>query len=120
MWAAFQPKHWLVVRVWQSLHDGDQSSGFEPVQSKSTANYSKSIEFSSMSVRNPAHFCGVFVHKPTWGIMPLRSQTYPGALSVAQELDRAVPGPIARTAYDLALAFSLLAGPDVLTRSGVI
>jgi amidase len=67
------------------------------------------------SLRNPAHFCGVYAHKPTWGILPFRSQTYPGAPSVPQELDMASPGPIARSADDLALAVSAVAGPDALT-----
>ena len=22
------------------------------------------------SIRNPAHYCGVFGHKPTWGLLP--------------------------------------------------
>src|SRR5436309_367329 len=30
------------------------------------------------SIRNPAHYCGVFGHKPTWGIVPPRGQALPG------------------------------------------
>ncbi len=64
------------------------------------------------SVRTPAHFCGVYAHKPTWGLIPFRSQTSPGATNVAQELDMAVVGPVARSAEDLALAVTCLAGAD--------
>jgi len=31
------------------------------------------------SLRIPAHFCGVFAHKPTHGIVPLRGIVPPGA-----------------------------------------
>jgi amidase len=63
------------------------------------------------SIRNPAHFCGVYGHKPSWGTVPGRGHIPgpPGALSPP---DLAVIGPLARTADDLALAFDLLAGPS--------
>ena len=47
------------------------------------------------SIRNPAHYCGVYGHKPTWGIVPLRGQSMPGVLSHA---DISVVGPLARGA----------------------
>jgi amidase len=61
------------------------------------------------SIRNPAHFCGVYGHKPSWGIVPGRGHIPgpPGALSPP---DLAVLGPLARTPRDLSLAFGLLAG----------
>ena len=70
------------------------------------------------SLRSPAHFCGVYAHKPTWGILPFRSQNAPGALSVPQEMDMAVGGPVARSAQDLRLLVDVLAGPDEITRDG--
>jgi len=63
------------------------------------------------SIRNPAHYCGVFGHKPSWGLIPQRGHGMPGILS---ETDLAVIGPLARTAQDLKLAFELLCGPDEL------
>ncbi len=61
------------------------------------------------SIRNPAHYCGVFGHKPTWGIISGRGQALPGDLAPT---DIAVVGPLARSAEDLRLAVGLLAGAD--------
>jgi amidase len=61
------------------------------------------------SIRNPAHYCGVFGHKPTWGIVSGRGQKLPGDLA---ESDIAVVGPLARSAGDLKTALDIMAGPD--------
>ena len=61
------------------------------------------------SIRNPAHYCGVFGHKPTWEIVSDRGQALPGDHGPT---DIAVVGPLARSAADLKLAFGLLAGAD--------
>jgi amidase len=67
------------------------------------------------SIRNPAHFCGVFGHKPTWGIIPRHGQSLPGQVA-AVDID--VVGPLARSADDLALALSVMAGPDPIEAAG--
>jgi amidase len=66
------------------------------------------------SLRAPASFCGIFAHKPTYGIVPMRGIAPPGApsLSVPVRVDLAVAGPMARSAGDLALALDVVAGPD--------
>ena len=67
------------------------------------------------SIRNPAHYCGVYGHKPTFGIVPPRGQALPGR--VAQG-DISVVGPMARSAEDLAIALSVMAGADEIDRVG--
>jgi amidase len=67
------------------------------------------------SIRNPAHFCGVFGHKPTWGIVPRRGQALPWQTA---PVDIDVVGPLARSADDLALALSVMAGPDDIEAAG--
>jgi amidase len=62
------------------------------------------------SIRTPAHFCGVYGHKPSWGLVPLRGHI-PGPPGTVSESDLAVVGPLARSAEDLALALSVVAGP---------
>ena len=69
------------------------------------------------SIRNPAAYCGIYGHKPTWCIVPKRGHSLlptPGA-----EMDLSVVGPLARSAGDLALALNVTAGADALTASGL-
>ena len=63
------------------------------------------------SIRVPAAFCGVFGHKPTWGIVPDQGHGLPGMVA---PVDLGVIGPIARNIDDLSMAMDLLAGPQVL------
>ncbi|MEX1035886.1 MAG: amidase [Sneathiella sp.] len=59
------------------------------------------------SIRNPAHYCGVCGHKPTYGVIPGRGQKPPG---IVADSDISVLGPIARSAYDLEIALDIMAG----------
>ena len=61
------------------------------------------------SIRVPAHYCGVFGHKPTHGLCPNYGDP---RTSAAAGLDIAVLGPLARSASDLAVSLDVLAGPD--------
>jgi amidase len=67
------------------------------------------------SIRNPAHFCGVYGHKPTWGICSTVGHALPG---IAHPSDLSAIGPLARSAVDIELALSIIAGPDMIDGAG--
>src|SRR5689334_2753842 len=66
------------------------------------------------SLRNPAHYSGVYGHKPSWGLISTRGHAPPGVMTPT---DISVVGPMARDAEDLDLALRALAGPDVLQQA---
>ena len=57
------------------------------------------------SLRNPAHYCGVFAHKPTFGLVSMRGHGLP---SMPETPDMAVVGPLASSADDLEIALKVL------------
>ena len=67
------------------------------------------------SVRNPSHYCGVFGHKPTYGLLPPRGHAAPGVLAAS---DLTVIGPLARSAGDLEVLTLAMAGPDEIHANG--
>jgi len=69
------------------------------------------------SLRAPAHYCGVYSHKPSRGVIPARGHVPPGTFGTTPDLP--VIGPLARSAADLALALGVLAGPDVIEAAGM-
>jgi amidase len=67
------------------------------------------------SIRNPAHYCGVYGHKPTYGVVPYQGHLLPG---IVQPSDISVAGPLARSARDLAAMMKVLAGPTGIEAQG--
>jgi amidase len=68
------------------------------------------------SLRVPAHYCGIYAHKPTLNLIPPRGHRPPGMVQRVSDL--AVVGPMARSAADLDLALDVTAGPDE-ARAGI-
>ena len=67
------------------------------------------------SLRNPAHYCGVYAHKPTWGVVSPRGHALGGRVAYT---DISVVGPMARGAGDLEVALAAMAGPDDIDGRG--
>src|SRR6202011_5266813 len=66
------------------------------------------------SLRAPAFHCGVYAHKPTYALAPLRGHTPPPFPPLPLDPDLLVIGPMARGAADLSLLLDVIAGPDPL------
>lgn len=68
------------------------------------------------SIRTPAHFCGIYGHKPSYGIIPQKGHIPPppGIFTGAHSLgiDIMVVGPLARNIDDIALGMDLLVAPE--------
>jgi amidase len=66
------------------------------------------------SLRVPAFHCGVYAHKPTFALVPIRGHTAPPLPPLPFDRDLSVIGPMARGAADLSLLLDVMAGPDPL------
>ncbi len=62
------------------------------------------------SIRVPSSFCGVYGHKPSWGVVPSRGHI-PGPPGTLGEPDINVCGPIGRSVGDLSMLMDVLVGP---------
>jgi amidase len=62
------------------------------------------------SIRSPAHYTGVYGHKPTYGLVPRRRLMTPGMLALS---DLSVAGPMGRSADDLEIGMQILVKPEV-------
>jgi len=108
-WQSYNPVYGAASNPWDTSRTPGGSSGGSAA---AVAAGLAALEIGSDiggSIRVPAHFCGVFGHKPTWGLCPGRGQSL---VKTAAATDIAGIGPLARSARDLRLALDALAGPD--------
>ena len=61
------------------------------------------------SIRNPAHYTGIYGHKPSFGIVPRCRVELPGMMAAG---DLSVSGPLARCAEDLQFELDIIAAPE--------
>jgi amidase len=114
-WQSFNPIYGTTNNPWDLTRTPGGSSGGSAA---ALAAGLSGLEVGSdigASIRNPAHYCGVYGHKPTWGVCSAQGHTLPGAWHPG---DIAAIGPLARSAEDLGLAMDLIAGPDGIDGAG--
>ena len=108
-WQSYNDIYGTTNNPWDLTRSPGGSSGGSAV---ALATGMSALEIGSdigASIRNPAHYCGVYGHKPTWGLVPYRGHYLPG---IVNPTDISVAGPLARSAQDLAAMMKLLAGSD--------
>ena len=110
-WQSFNEIYGITSNPWDTSRTPGGSSGGSAAALAAGLTGLETGSDIGASIRNPAHYCGVFGHKPSFGICPPRGQALSGILTGA---DMAVIGPMARSASDLEVALSAMAGPDTL------
>jgi len=112
-WQSYNAVFGAANNPWDLSRTPGGSSGGEAAALAAGLSYLSAGSDIGGSIRVPAHFCGVYGHKPTLGVVPLRGHIPPppgGPPGPPSSL--AVAGPLARSAADLALALQILGGPD--------
>ena len=114
-WQSFNAIYGTTNNPWDLSRSPGGSSGGSAVALAAGLSALEAGSDIGASIRNPAHYCGVFGHKTTYAIAAPRGQALPGRVSAT---DIAVIGPLARSAADLDLALGIMAGPDEIDAKG--
>ena len=114
-WQSFNEIHGVTCNPWDPERSPGGSSGGSAAALAAGLTGIETGSDIGASIRNPAHYCGVFGHKPSFRLCPPRGQSLPGVLTGA---DMAVIGPLARSADDLETLLDVLAGPDIPDAAG--
>jgi amidase len=108
-WQSYNPVYGATNNPWNLAHTPGGSSGGGAA---ACAAGFGGLELGSDiggSIRVPAHFCGLFGHKPSWGLASPRGHSIAGATAMT---DISVIGPMSRSVRDLELALEIISGPD--------
>ena len=108
-WQSFNPVYGATANPWDlSRSPGGSSGGAAAALAAGLTALELGSDLSG-SIRMPSHFCGVYGHKPSFGIVPVRGHAISPGLP-ADDLN--VVGPLARSAEDLERALRLMTGAD--------
>lgn len=109
-WQSFNPVYGISRNPWNPERTvGGSSGGAAGAVAAGFTSFELGSDIGG-SIRIPSHFCGVFGHKPTYGLVPVRGQIPPPPGMLSQP-ELGVAGPIARSAADIALLMDVLAEP---------
>ncbi|HWQ39966.1 MAG TPA: amidase [Burkholderiales bacterium] len=115
-WQSFNPVYGTTSNPWDPARTpGGSSGGAAAALAAGLTGLELGSDIAA-SIRNPAHYCGVFGHKPTFELCPIRGHNLPPNLATR---DMMVIGPLARSAQDLEIALRILAQPDELEARGI-
>ena len=110
-WQSFNPIYGSTNNPWSTaLTPGGSSGGSAAALAAGLTGVEAGSDIGA-SIRNPAHYCGVFGLKPTYGIIPLRRHSLPNAYAPG---DISCVGPLARGAADLDVMLDVMSGADEL------
>ncbi len=111
-WQSYNPIYGVTNNPWDVKRTPGGSSGGAAAALAAGIGYLGVGSDIGGSIRVPAHFCGLYGHKPTLDLVSMDGHA-PGGASVLPGFSSllAVGGPIARSAGDLLSALSVLGGP---------
>jgi amidase len=108
-WQSYNPVYGTTSNPWNTDHTpGGSSGGSAAALAAGLTGLEIGTDIGG-SIRVPAHYCGVYGHKPTHALLPNYGDP---ATSSAAGTDIAVMGPMSRSASDLSVALEVLARPD--------
>lgn len=111
-WQSYNPIYGTTNNPWDLKRVPGGSSGGSAAALAAGLGYLSVGSDIGGSIRVPAHFCGLFGHKPTLNLVSQQGHL-PGGQRDNPGLDTllAVSGPLARSAQDLLAALRILGGP---------
>ncbi|MEX2647817.1 MAG: amidase [Alphaproteobacteria bacterium] len=114
-WQTFNPIHGTTNNPWDVTRiPGGSSGGSAAALAAGLVGIEAGSDIGA-SIRNPAHYCGVYGHKPTFDVCSRKGQALGGRVSLS---DISVIGPMARGAEDLAIGLDVLGGADEIDGRG--
>ena len=110
-WQTYNPVHGTTNNPWDPTRTpGGSTGGGAAAVAAGLGSLTIGSDLSG-SIRIPAHFCGVYGHKPSLNLVSMAGfQPGPWDGSPGYPMDLAVVGPLARSARDLSLALDVLGG----------
>ncbi len=112
-WQSYNDIYGTTNNPWDLTRTPGGSSGGSAAALAAGLGYFSPGSDRSGSLRVPASFCGVYAHKPSLGVVPLRGwfPSPPGSgPNLADPIS--VAGPMARSAADLRIGMQVMGGPD--------